>query len=348
MDWFRSTWIYYIVFIRSKMDNLITYEEFQCVREDIRMLNQKLDDLNVGDAINELHILSGEVDRIKMYNSSNATTTTYSSYDHYRDEIARLESTIQAQQREINSLKNVIKDMLKKGSEHQTTNDTTTSIPLDIVNRVVTPHNSIFTITGNENVCVLGKDTTIDSVREYFNSAINVDEILDIVGSMSEPSSYDKVLLQFKRALTDDIRKFDYDADSVEELSENATVLVSKRVNSNIIEKIIDSIEKKVSNNSPYMDELKVLLGAINRYLSKLGYYTKNVNVGEVINGSPRSDMSICVEPCTDGRLFGTIKSVNRLPYYVNCYSDSSPIVCRGVYVVYTNRRNERTDTVNE
>ncbi len=136
-------------------------------------------------------------------------------------------------------------------------------------------------------------------------------------------ASFMKNLSWCMEALEKLYEKFDFDSYEAEELSEKITDKFFKIITDNLLDNVMLAIYRGGKNAVGYQDFLQ----NVNRYLSKHGIYTENIEPGIVIN----RDMVSNIEPpitkytsvATDD---GKVDEVELLPYFMSYEDDDGKL----------------------
>lgn len=136
-------------------------------------------------------------------------------------------------------------------------------------------------------------------------------------------TSFMKNLNWCMEALEKLYKKFDFDSCEAEELSEKITDKFFKIITDNLLDNVMVAIYRGGKNAVGYQDFLQ----NVNRYLSKHGIYTENIEPGIVIN----RDMVSNIEPpitkytsvATDD---GKVDEVELLPYFMSYEDDDGKL----------------------
>jgi len=106
-----------------------------------------------------------------------------------------------------------------------------------------------------------------------------------------------------------------------------------------ILKKIVPSLYSRIIDKTEYYENYLEFLEKINSYLYSIGVYTYGkYKIGKKIDEEKTQYFSIDICPVSDKKLIGTIKEIERLPYFIKYINEKNKIshyFCKGKIMIF-------------
>ncbi len=337
------------------------------VNKDIERLNRKVE--SIDSRVNSLEKTdfvsakgntgssdyNGEIKKCKEYikQLADICQTQKKEIINQNQKIESLENTVYKQDKRIKSLEEKISEQNKLfeslinrvealEGQNKTSSKTEKAVPETApVEKEYKSADFVFPILKeNINLVCIDENSDDKAINEYLKKVADISEIESFLNKGILEKSYQdiylKIFAKYKKDLANEIRKADIDDLDDDEKSETIISIIGNAVKNSITGKVIPVICDRIANNySEYIEFLEI----VNKYLSSIGFYNKEIKVGDLItNGDNSINMETSYIKTSNRREHGKIFEIKAQPYMINYFDEDdnkASFVCKGSCSAY-------------
>lgn len=282
-----------------------TMQQYQILSARLKEIYQLIDAQNHKDGQPDVNELLARIDVLEQENAS------------YKSRLSQIEEEFEQAKSSYLEVSNQYKEEKRK--------------TFDLSKRLVQADDKIKLLSGRikdqaleDMLIVKGKRDpfTIDSNRDRYLITVNnlsktVAKFSNMAGlnsffeSVPDNDPYKKMYAGFVRGIRNAAAKVSSRDDIGNVL--NSFVAV---VQNDLVNKLIVAVYRGMKNKKSDYEEQ--MLAAINQYLESVGFYSRNIQVGELLKKEDYEDMEVIKGERSEGMQRGEITEIELYPYYIN------------------------------